>query len=201
MTEVFAEVIATSTSEITGQCRTGSQPPGFGAFLSAGQSPVCIAVLYSLESVSMDPSRRPSAMGYSPEQLASRHPQLAMLMRQNLHALLIGSWDGASFRYGLPERPPGIHDEIRLCEPEYVHHLSENLGFLQLLHRSLPVFQEEIILATSRTLLSVAGNQDADTFQQRAVHIGKTISSIYRDDYDSLRRIMNRLETMMGQQS
>ena len=192
--ESIGEIIITSTSEITGQCRRGTPPFTYGSLISAGKTDRCMGVVFNVETTSVDPTRRATAFDMEEEQIRQRHPQLKMLLRNQFQALLIGSMHKNKFLYGLPATPPGLHAQIVPCSEDEIREIGANLGFLRLLYDSGKSSSEELILGCCRNLLDALGWRD-----EHAVRIGKALSDLYRDDYDALRRTINRLESWLNQ--
>lgn len=188
----FAEVVQAGAAEVSGQCRSGFGSPDFGSLILSGASHACVGVVYNVESVSLEPNRRPSALGLSQEELRRLHPQLSVLLREQFQALLIGTFDGNGFRYGLPARPPSLHSEIFLCEEDDIRVLGAEPTFLRLLYASNKPHTEELMLAVCKTLIESYGWR-----QEETVRIGKAVSEIYRDDYETLRRILSRMEAWL----
>jgi len=193
MSEVLGEIIYTSTTEIVGQCVRNQPSPAYGAFIRAGRENACIGVVYNIETASIDPHRRPSALGVPEDQLQQLYPQLAGLLRSEFQALLIGSLNEIRFQFGLPAIPPPLHAETRECGDEEVRRIGGDLGFLRLLYSSGKSSAEELLVSACRRLLSAYSWE-----RSCAVRIGKAVSELFRDDYDSLRRIAARLEAGMN---
>ncbi|MDX9753270.1 MAG: hypothetical protein RBU29_04870 [bacterium] len=190
MIEASGEVIYTSTTEITGQSLPGSPPFPFGSFGIAGVPEGCACVVYHVETTSLDPHRRPTALGLPEEQIAQKYPHLAQLLKNQFQAILIGEWHAQQFVYGLPATPPPMHAHVRLCTQEEIQRISQQPGFLRYLHDCGKSAPEELLLTVCRAMIRAHNHQRAEF-----VRIGKALSDLYRDDYDTLRRLITRLET------
>ncbi len=186
------ELIFTSTTEITGQSLLEKPPFSFGAFVSAGQTIRCAGIVYNVETSSIDPHRRPSALGLSEDDFARHYPQYQMLLRSQFQAVLIGTFDATAFRYGLPATPPPLHAQVSECSRDEIREIGNDLGVLRLLFASGKSSPEELLLSTCQRILD-ADDRNRDT----AVRIGKALSDLYRDDYDTLRRTIHRLESWL----
>ncbi len=186
------EVIYTSTTEIIGQCRQNCRPPDFGSFIRVGKEAPCIGVVYNAETTSIDPNRRPMALGLPEDQLPQAYPQLASLLRSQFHALLVGLMDKDGFQYCLPRTPPTLHAQVNECLDDEIRTVSQDLGFLRLIYASGKSSTEDLLLSVSRCMIEAQGWK-----REEAIRIGKAVSEIYRDDYDTLKRIINRLESWL----
>ncbi len=193
MGELIGEVIQTSTSEITGQSKLKTTGPEFGSFVCTGKDAPCIAVVYNVEVVGPEGYRKPGMTGFSEDELPQKHPQLYAIMRKQFSALVIGELSETRFLYGLPSRPPGLHAGITLCDDKIVSVIVNDLGFLRLLFDSGKTSSEELLMRVCRNLLTIGAKPN----RRAAVKIGKALSDLYRDDYESLRRMMTRLETWL----
>lgn len=185
----FGEVIAASTVDVAGQCRRGALAPRLGELIVIESAERCVAVVSQASSTSLDSSRKPSALGLSPEEMQRRYPQMAYLIRLEFTALLVGWFHGEGFRAGLPQRPPGLHEEIRLCSEEELRLVGEQPACLRLIYNADSPAPEELLLAVCRHLLTAYGWRE-----EEARRLGKALASIYRDDYETLRRVVERLE-------
>ena len=193
MFEPIGEIIVTSTSEITGQCRREWPIFEYGSLIAAGSPTGCIGIVYNVETTSIDPNRRPVALERSEGELERCFPHLKSLLRNQFQALLIGSMKNERFYYGLPATPPNLHAQVRLCTEEEIREIGEQPGFLRLVHDSGKSSSEELILSCCQHLLNALGWRDEHT-----IRIGKALSELYRDDYDTLRRLISRLELWLN---
>lgn len=193
ITEPIGEIIAASTSEITGQCRRERPVFAYGSYIAAGREPRCIGVVYNVETTSLDPNRRPIALERDEDELERNYPQLKSLLRNQFQAILIGTMQNGVFRYGLPSIPPGLHAQAIPCTEEEIRAIGEHPGFLRLLVDSGKSSPEELILCCCQRLLDALGWRNEHTLR-----IGKALSDLYRDDYDTLRRLIDRLESWLN---
>ncbi|RJP30180.1 MAG: hypothetical protein C4527_10200 [Candidatus Omnitrophota bacterium] len=192
MTDAIGEVVNTSTTEIVGQCRRNGRPPAFGSFIQVGVEICRIGVVYNVETTSIDPNRRPSALGLSEEQLQRSYPQLSSLLRSQFQALLIGWLSDNRFVYGLPQTPPSLHAQVQPCRDEVIRCISRDLGFLRLIYASGKSATEDLLLGVCRSIIEAHERKRTE-----AVRVGKAVSELYRDDYDTLKRFITRLESWL----
>ena len=151
------------------------------------------ALVYGASTASLEPSRRPSALGFADEdELRSEQPQIFELLRTEFSGLLLAysAGDGKALKRHLPPKPPRIHSRVYLCAPDEVRALTEELSFLRGL--LLPsggalggVPTDELVAACLRGAREAQANDQA--FLLRA---GRTLAALLTDDYDRLQAIL-----------
>ena len=154
------------------------------------------ALVIGASTASMEPNRRPSALGYEDEDELRRHqPQIFELLRTDFTGLLIAysAGDGKGLRRHLPPTPPRIHSRVRPCTDEEVRALTGDFSFLR-----------SVLTAGTGMQISVPGDElaaaclrearraqvDDDNFMVRA---GRTLASILTDDYERLQAILRNV--------
>lgn len=151
------------------------------------------ALVYGANTASLEPNRRPSALGFADEdELRAQQPQIFELLRTEFSGLLIAhsAGDGKALRRHLPPTPPRIHSRVYLCDPGEVRALTEDLAFLRAV--LLPsggalsgVPSDELVAACLRGAREAQVNDQA--FLLRA---GKTLAMLLAEDYDRLQAIL-----------
>jgi hypothetical protein len=154
------------------------------------------ALVYGASTTSLEPNRRPSALGFADEdELRMEQPQIFELLRTEFSGLLIAysTGDEKGLRRHLPPTPPRIHSRVYPCRPEEVRALTEDLSFLRGV--LLPsggvlsgVSSDELIAACLRRAREV--QHDDDKFLQDA---GRMLAALLTEDYDRLRAILRAI--------
>ena len=86
-----AEVIESSTTEFTAECRELNGSPPFGTLVKAHSSPWLIyGVVHHISTQSIEPYRRPMAFGKTEDELKQEQPQIYALLRTHFKALVVG---------------------------------------------------------------------------------------------------------------
>ena len=78
------------------------------------------ALVYGANTASLEPSRRPSALGFADEdEMRRQQPQIFELLRTEFSGLLVAysEGDGKALRRHLPPMPPRIHSRVYPCTP------------------------------------------------------------------------------------
>jgi len=153
------------------------------------------ALVVGATTASLEPNRRPSALGYEDEDELRRHqPQIFELLRTDFTGLLIAysAGDGKGLRRHLPPVPPRIHSRVRPCTDEEVRALTSDLSFLRAVLApgggSIPgVPGDELAAACLREARRA---QPAEDFMVRA---GRTLAGILADDYERLQAILRNV--------
>ena len=170
-------------------------PPGGGDAASAGTPlpAATYALVYGANTASLEPNRRPSALGFADEdELRAQQPQIFELLRTEFSGLLIAyaPGDGKWLRRHLPPKPPRIHSRVYLCDPDEVRALTGDLSFLRAL--LLPsggalagVPTDELVAACLRGAREAQVND-----QEFLLRAGKSLAALLAEDYDRLQAIL-----------
>ena len=158
--------------------------------------PAVYALVYGANTASLEPNRRPSALGFADEdEMRLQQPQIFELLRTEFSGLLIAYSEGGDkpLRRHLPPLPPRIHSRVYPCSPEETRLLTEDLSFLRGL--LLPsggalagVPSDELAAACLRTAREVQADDQA--FLLRA---GRTLATLLATDYERLQAILRNV--------
>jgi hypothetical protein len=151
------------------------------------------ALVYGANTTSLEPNRRPSALGFADEdEMRLEQPQIFELLRTEFSGLLIAyaPGEGKALRRHLPPTPPRIHSRVYPCALEEVRALTEDLSFLRSL--LLPsggvltgVPTDELVAACLRGAREAHPNDQE--FLKRA---SRTLAMLLADDYERLQAIL-----------
>jgi hypothetical protein len=154
------------------------------------------ALVYGANTASLEPNRRPSALGFEDEdEMRSKQPQIFELLRTEFSGLLLAYSEGGDkpLRRHLPPLPPRIHTWVYPCTPEETRLLTEDLSFLRSV--LLPsggalagVPSDELAAACLR--LARETHPDDQTFLIRA---GQTLARFMANDYERLQAILRNV--------
>ena len=166
--------------------------PDTGEELSAA----VYALVYGANTSSLEPNRRPSALGFVDEdEMRRQQPQIFELLRTEFSGLLVAysPGDGKPLRRHLPPRPPRIHSRVYACTSEETRLLTEDFSFLRGI--LLPsggalagVPSDELAAACLR--LARECHPDDGVFLIRA---GKALATLLANDYDRLSAILRNV--------
>lgn len=149
-------------------------------------------IVYDIVCQPQDGLHKPTALQMTRQKLKEEQPQIFQLLKTELRAQTIGyqrSGKGDKFYSELPPLPPQIHDFVFIPLEADIINLTEDLGFLRLLVGVNQVPPEELISACLSEAIRFRQN-DYD-FMLKA---GRELARIYRDDYDLLLSLLNKLQ-------
>ncbi|MGO8671216.1 MAG: hypothetical protein ACLQVD_07630 [Capsulimonadaceae bacterium] len=176
---------------------SSDEPDPFADPKSVGSSPLppaIFALVVGAATTSIEPNRRPSALGYDDEREISLHqPQIFELLRTDFFGRMIAHSDGNILRRHLPPTPPRLHARVYRCEAVEVRMLTEDLAFLRGLLQTdaaaaAAAPPDELVSACLRE--ARRAQFDDSAFLVRA---GKTLAAILADDYDRLQAILRNV--------
>ena len=154
------------------------------------------ALVYGANTASLEPNRRPSALGFADEdEMRLQQPQIFELLRTEFSGLLIAYAEGGDkpLRRHLPPLPPRIHSRVYPCTPEETRLLTEDLSFLRGL--LLPsggalagVPSDELAAACLRQAREA--HPDDQAFLLKA---GRTLATLLATDYERLQAILRNV--------
>lgn len=155
------------------------------------------ALVVGASTTSIEPNRRPSALGYEDEDDLRRHqPQIFELLRTDFTGLLVAysRGDGTGLRRHLPPAPPRIHARVWPCTAEEVRALTVDLSFL----RSVLAPSGGALAGVPGDELAAACLREARRVQtddyQFMVRSGRTLAGILADDYERLQAILRNVK-------
>ena len=188
--------IAGSSAEEDDPFALAFDPPPALLSTGAGLPAAAYALVYAACTASLEPSRRPSALGFADEdEMRHQQPQIFELLRTEFSGILIAyaPGDGKPLRRHLPPLPPRIHSRVYPCTPEETRLLTEDLSFLRgilLPSGGAPagVPADELAAACLRGARDT--HPDDEAFLLRA---GRTLATILATDYERLQAILRNV--------
>ena len=199
--EVTAEVppplgIAGDGAEEDDPFALAFDPPPSQIRSGIGLPPAVYALVYGANTASLEPNRRPSALGFADEdEMRLQQPQIFELLRTEFSGLLIAysEGEGKPLRRHLPPLPPRIHSRVYPCTPEETRLLTEDLSFLRGL--LLPsggalagVPSDELAAACLRQAREA--HPDDQAFLLKA---GRALATLLATDYERLQAILRNV--------
>ena len=170
--------------------------PPRAARAGTGMAAAVYALVYGANTASLEPNRRPSALGFEDEdEMRKRQPQIFELLRTEFSGLLIAYSEGGDkpLRRHLPPLPPRIHGRVYACSPDETRLLTEDLSFLRSI--LLPsggalagVPSDELAAACLRQARE--SHPDDQAFLLRA---GQTLAKFMANDYERLQAILRNV--------
>ncbi len=185
------EVVEASTTELVAQCHELYESPPLGALIKTGGEDTVYGVVAEVATRSLDPGRRPVAMGTGEsdvEAIYSRNPQLGRLLSTEFRSVVVGHMaDGRLNRYLAP-LPPKIHDMVYPCDEGETREFSGSLHFLPLLLSTQVGSPDDVAAAFLRGVSR--SHADSRAF---LVGAGRELASLLGGDIHRLNGILRRL--------
>ena len=162
----------------------------------AGLAPAVYALVYGANTASLEPNRRPSALGFEDEdEMRRRQPQIFELLRTEFSGLLIAYSEGGDkpLRRHLPPLPPRIHSRVYPCTPDETRLLTQDLSFLR-----------SLLLPSGGTLAGVPSDELAAACLRQArdthpdnqaflLRAGQTLAKFMANDYERLQAVLRNV--------
>jgi hypothetical protein len=180
---------------------TGDEVDPFASSAHSGAeqislAPAVYALVYAAETTSIEPNRRPAALGYEDEDdLRRQQPQIFELLRTDFSGLMVAHSIGGDkgLRRYVPPTPPRIHARVYRCQPEEVRALTEDLSFL----RSVLAPAGSAVVGLPADELASACLREARAVQhddaRYLLRAGKALAAILAEDYERLQAILRNV--------
>ena len=203
----IGEVIETATTHYTAQCldpedlKFPSMPP-FGSWIKSFDEESgnkIYAVVTYVTTTPIDSVHRARALGLSLTELREQQPQIFAMLKTEFKAAIVGYEVASNQKNGndlnlgkvyqyLPPRPPQIHQGVYRCDAAEVVHFTEDLDFIRTLLQVRDIPVESLIAAAIREVYRLRKAN-----RTWLVQVGRTLSTLLKDDYDRLRYILSQI--------
>lgn len=187
------EVIQASTTEFVVQCHTLYKASPLGALVKCGGNEPIYGVVSEVSTQSLDPGRRPIAMGQdeeTEEAVYLDNPQLNRLLSTELRALVVGYRTNDRINRYLSPQPPKIHSFVYECPNTEVLEFTRILHYLPILLAS-PVGSADDITASFLRRASLTHAEPSKFL----VTAGKDLATLLNDQIQRLNGILRRLSS------
>ncbi len=189
--ESIGEVIESSTTEFTTQCRELYSSPALGSLVVSGSTDLVYGVVSYVTTKSLDPGRRPRVMGEeedSEEDIYSKNPQISRLLCTEFTSIAIGyENDGNVYQY-MPSHPPKIHALVSKPNSDQINKFIDTLKFVSIMVDSKFPAADETLIAFAREMSTCV--EEVNDFK---ISIGREISRLLSADTQRLTNILSRI--------
>ena len=186
-----AEVVEASSTEFTALSHKLYGAPPLGALVRSGGGSAVYGVVGEVTTQSVDPGRRPAAMGAqeeSVEEVYRNNPQLERLYSTVFRNVAVGHRaEGRLVRY-LPPSPPMIHQHVFRCGPDEVRDFSSSLEFIPALLRAPFGSQDDVVAAFLRQ-----ASESHDQPNAYLVDAGRVLAELLAGQLQRLNGLLRRL--------
>lgn len=188
----IGEVVNADSAGFRVQCYELHEPPLLGSFLEYHEGTTTIwGVVLTAETSPIDSGRPVMALGApeeSEEELLRKHPELSILFRTDVQALVVGYRENGGVRQGLPPRPARIHGFVSLASPSQVREFTVDLTFIATLI-STDVPHRDHALASCLRLASAAHETPRDFL----VSAGREVARLLAADAPRLHLLLRQI--------
>jgi len=195
MSELIAgrigEIVEATTAAFTARCHELYVAPALGTLVRAGGNNPVLGIVAEVRTQSLDPSRRPIAMGVdeeTEEAVYEHNPQLNRLLSTEFQAIVVGYESESGLKRHLSPFPPRIHSFVYECGRDRLREFSSSYEFLPSLLNSPIGPQDELIAAFLR--YSSLTQEDAQAY---LVGAGKALAPLLIGQIQRLNNILIRL--------
>jgi hypothetical protein len=127
-------IVAAGIDAFDAECFPQSASPVAGALVRTVDGPVVYAVVTSIETSGLDPSRPLVPHGDAADDLdavLAANPHLPLLLHTSFHGRIVAFEDGGATHYALPERPPSLWARVKVCDVVELQQFTESMEFLE----------------------------------------------------------------------
>lgn len=201
MTDPIAEVIESSTRHVVAEVartedRSSAKTPDFGAWveIDVENGTTLYGVVGHVETGSVEPGRRATALGMDRAELRREMPQVLELIRTTFRAQILAYRDTRGVLHQtLPPRPAALHDMVRACSDDTVCALGAPFDYLRTLVRNpdADVPADDLLVALLRRMFRAYGAGEEGT--RALLDAGRVLSRLLNDDHERLQSILRRV--------
>jgi hypothetical protein len=119
------------------------------------------------------------------EAIYREHPQLALALRTEFQARLVGFADQGQVHHHLPPQPPALHYSVHACSQEQVTPFTQDLTYLRLLLEAPEIAPEQLLAAHIRGVFAL--REGDRRWLDRAA---REAASLLKSDYERLMSVL-----------
>lgn len=194
----FAEIIESSLSKFKAQTWKWDNFPEYGSLITITNNATKIfAIVYNIETGSIDPTRTPFAYQKTEEELLKEQPHIFEFLTTNFSCLSLGyseNIDTSNIIYQIAPKPPKIHSFVSYATKAEVKLFFSNPQFLQLIfnYKNQLGSIDELLLAILKKLT----DNDMLNYYQLSNFI-ETINILTGNDYRLLKLFLQRVQPII----
>lgn len=193
----FAEIIQSNLLIVEAICWQWDQMPAFGSLVVIEDEGIwCMGLVTSLETGSLDQTRKPFAYQKTFDELKKEQPQIFAFLSTSVTIKIIGWIHRKSKKtyYALPRRPAKIHSFVRVSDDALAKYFLLKPDFLHLFDFAEGQLLDEALLALIEQMyekLIINSSQIQELVNTYARHVGS--------DFRRLRLFCDRLQNLIIQ--
>jgi hypothetical protein len=195
LSKPFAEIVQSSLTEWTAQSWKWDQFPPFGSLVTVQQKQkTFFAIVYKIETGSLDPVRYPFAYQKTEEELRAEQPQIFEFLKTTFSCLTLGYKEKGKLFYQIAPEPAKIHAFITPLEHDLYKEFFSSHRYLHVLfnYSAHIAYVDELLLAIIKKL-----SDEKLLNSERLEGFIEMFSLLTGNDYTRLKLFLQRIEILI----
>lgn len=191
----FAEIMESSLQTFVAQCWEWNKTPQFGSLVTVEDGKRTIfALVYQIQTGSMDPVRYPFPYKKTHEELLAEQPQIFEFLKTTFSCISLGYSQNSRVFHLMPPEPPKIHSFVNLTSPEQYREFMAKNGYLPLIFAFSSTIGnlDELLLAILKNQALMGDGLKPD----KMADFIETYSMLTGNDYRRLKLFLQRAEAL-----
>lgn len=193
----FAEIMESSLQTFVAQCWQWDTMPQFGSLVTVEDGKRTIfALVYQIQTGSMDPVRYPFPYKKTHEELLAEQPQIFEFLKTTFSCISLGYSQKGRVFHLMPPEPPKIHSFVQSASADEYKEFFYNNRYLPLIFAFSGSIGnlDELLLAILKNQAQLGGGLKPE----KMADFIKTYSMLTGNDYRRLKLFLQRVETFIG---
>jgi hypothetical protein len=191
----FAEIMESSLQTFVGQCWQWDKTPQFGSLVTVEDGKRTIfALVYQIQTGSMDPVRYPFPYKKTHEELLAEQPQIFEFLKTTFCCISLGYSQNGRVFHLMPPEPPKIHSFVSLASSEQYREFMAKNGYLPLIFAFSGTIGnlDELLLAILKNQAQIGDGLKPD----KMADFIETYSMLTGNDYRRLKLFLQRAQAL-----
>lgn len=191
----FAEIMESSLQTFVAQCWEWDKTPQFGSLVTVEDGKRTIfALVYQIQTGSMDPVRYPFPYKKTHEELLAEQPQIFEFLKTTFICISLGYLEKGRVFHLMPPEPPKIHSFVSFATSEQYREFMAKNGYLPLLFAFSGQIcnLDELLLAILKNQASTGGLKP-----EKMADFIETYSMLTCNDYRRLKLFLQRAQALI----
>ncbi len=191
--DAFAEIMESSLQTFVAQCWDWDTMPQFGSLVTVEDGKRTVfALVYQIQTGSMDPVRYPFPYKKTHEQLLAEQPQIFEFLKTTFSCISLGYNEKGRIYHLMPPEPPKIHNFVSLASSDQYKQFMAKNGYLPLIFAFSSSLGniDELLLAILKNQALLGGGLNPE----KMADFIETYSMLTGNDYRRLKLFLQRAE-------
>lgn len=191
----FAEIMESSLQIFVAQCWEWDKTPQFGSLVTVEDGKRTVfALVYQIQTGSMDPVRYPFPYKKTHEELLAEQPQIFEFLKTTFSCISLGYSEKGRIYHLMPPEPPKIHSFVSFASMEHYREFMAKNGYLPLIFAfSGPIGNvDELLLAILKNQALSGGGLKPE----KLADFIENYSLLTGNDYRRLKLFLQRAQSL-----